>query len=98
MTFDYFRQRSFNQGISDSYTRLRNQSNFRRQTSCSNNIVRRLFSSLYHFIKQDQEKDTEIRKLFVIMRKSYQEGFNYHQQIYREDPEVRNWVHKLTYY
>lgn len=98
MSFDYFRQRSFNQGISDSYTRLRNQPKFGMPTSYSINIVRRLFGSIYHVIKQDQEKDSEISILFAIIRKSYQEGFNYHQQMYREDPEVRNWVHKLTYY
>ncbi len=98
MTFDYFRQRSFNQGISDSYTRLRNQSRFKMLTTYPFIIGRRLFGPLFHFMKQDQERDPEIRELLALMRKGYQEGFNYHQQMYREDPEVKNWVHKLTYY
>ncbi len=98
MTFDYFRQRSFNQGISYSYACLRNPSRFGTSTSSLLNIFRRLFGPLYHFMKQDQERDPEIRELLALMHKGHQEGFKYHQQMYQEYPEVKNWVHKLTYY
>ena len=49
-------------------------------------------------MKQDQERDPEIRELLALMHKGHQEGFKYHQQMYQEYPEVKNWVHKLTYY
>jgi hypothetical protein len=31
-------------------------------------------------------------------QEGYQEGFAYHQAAYATDPEVRAWVHKVTYF
>ena len=97
MSFDYFRQRAFNQGVSDSYTRLRN-SVTRRALSDYHGILHRLLGKVRQKLRRDKENDLELRKLAMLMREGYQEGFEYHQQAYREDTEVRAWVHKPDYF
>lgn len=61
-------------------------------------IVRRLQGAVRHLLRHDQENDPEILQLLALMRKGHQEGFEYHQRMYREDPEVRSWVHKQNYF
>ena len=91
MTFAYFRQRGFNQGVSDSYTALRNQRTGRQWQA---NALR----SLWRLTKAHLTFDRDIRKAFTEMEKGYREGFAYHQYTYRTDPEVRAWVHKPNYF
>ena len=97
MNFDYFRQRAFNQGVSDSYTRLRNPLT-RRSLSDYRAIVRRLLGGVCRKLRRYKEDDPELRKLTLFMREGYQEGFKYHQKMYKEDAEVRAWVHKPDYF
>ena len=97
MTFDYFRQRAFNQGVSDSYTRLRN-SRTRKSLSDYRMIVHRLLGRVRRKFRRDKEDDPELQKLAILLQEGYQEGFEYHQQVYMEDAEVRAWVHKPDYF
>jgi glycosyltransferase involved in cell wall biosynthesis len=98
MTFDYFRQRAFNQGVSDSYTRLRNRRKHRSPADYPRAIARRLFSGISRCGRRTIEKDAELQKLAVLMRDGHQEGLEYHQRIYQSDAEVRAWVHKQDYF
>ena len=97
MSFEYFRQRAFNQGVSDSYTRLRNTVT-RRSISDYYGILRRLLGKVRRKLRRERENDPELRELAMLMREGYQEGFDYHQQVYKEDTEVRAWVHKPDYF
>jgi glycosyltransferase involved in cell wall biosynthesis len=97
MSFDYFRQRAFNQGVSDSYTRLRNPLT-RRLLSDYHAIARRFFGKVRRKLRLDMVGDPELRKLTMLMREGYQEGFEYHKKMYKEDAEVRAWVHKPDYF
>ena len=97
MSFEYFRQRAFNQGVSDSYTRLRNTAT-RRSISDYHRILRRLLGNVRRKLRREKENDPELRELAMLMREGYQEGFDYHQQMYKEDTEVRAWVHKPDYF
>ena len=97
MSFEYFRQRAFNQGVSDSYTRLRNTVT-RRSMSDYHGALRRLLGKVLRRLRREKENDPELRELAVLMREGYQEGFDYHQQMYKEDFEVRAWVHKPNYF
>ena len=97
MSFDYFRQRAFNQGVSDSYTRLRNRLT-RRSLSDYRTIAQRLFGRVQRTLRREREHDAELRKLTVLTREGYKEGFEYHRKMYNEDAEVRAWVHKADYF
>jgi glycosyltransferase involved in cell wall biosynthesis len=97
MSFDYFRQRAFNQGVSDSYTRLRNPVTCRSLSDCRR-IAQRFLGKVHWKLRRGNENDPELRKLALLMRDGYQQGFEYHQQVYKEDAEVRAWVHKPNYF
>ncbi len=95
MTFEYFRQRAFNQGISDSYTALRLSSGETIANSGRSFAVRK---SLRRFIGYFLPPyDAELRRLKVALKEGHQEGVNYHRRLYKEDPQVKAWVHQSHY-
>jgi hypothetical protein len=95
MTHAYFRQRGFNQGVSDSYTQLRQQD---LPTALAKRpfikralgfAVRKALSLL------DSEEN---RRAAAELQLGHREGYAFHQAAYRDDPEVRDWVHRPTYF
>ena len=100
MTHAYFRQRGFNQGISDSYTQLRqqyqqtksrpNRSFFRRGLS----YLLRKSNDIFEYITDSED----VKQAFEQLKCGHAEGFAYHQDAYRNDPEVREWVHRPRYF
>lgn len=98
MTFDYFRQRAFNQGVSDSFTWLRDPARHRSLTDHPGSLTRQLLAPARHLVRWTKERDRELRKLTTIYRRGHEEGFRYHQQAYRVDPDVRAWVHRQDYF
>lgn len=95
MTHAYFRQRGFDHGVSDSYSALRRPGSGEQASPAS--APRRLagwgLRQLRHWTMDGQHR-AAVRALAA----GYQEGYAYHQRVYREDPEVRAWVHKPNYY
>lgn len=95
MTHKYFYQRGFNQGVSDSYTQLRRQ-DFQAITA-----KRALVKRVVEFIAK---RSLELRHSKDVIRAAaetklgYREGYAYHQAAYCNDPEVREWVHRPTYF
>lgn len=89
MTFEYFYQRGYNQGISDSYSQLRND---------TQPIYTK--SEKHDFQEKENEANhnDEVKLALSHLYKGHKEGFLYHQILYRDDPEIREWVHKSTYY
>jgi glycosyltransferase involved in cell wall biosynthesis len=96
MTVEYFRKRAFNQGISDSYTRLRNN-----PISVDNAII--TSHPLAKFMT-----NTWLRRFgrFVIpssiyitanVNEAYWRGFRWHESCFLTDESVRNWVLKDSY-
>jgi len=96
MTHDYFRQRGFNQGISDSYTALRNQDN-PVPTTRKNLLQRAIAWASRKFIHQFH-LSREARLALNELNQGYLEGYAYHQNCYATDPEVRSWVHQPNYF
>jgi len=95
MTHAYFRQRGFNQGVSDSYTQLRQQD----LPSASEKrpfIKRALGFAVRKALNLLDSAET--KRAEAELRLGHREGFNYHQAAYRNDPEVRDWVHRPTYF
>lgn len=97
MTFDYFRQRSFNQGVSDSYTALRAREGRSNLFAHSRVKLARALSGLLRMITS-RNHDPELRQLEGLTRAGYAEGYDWHQQHYWNDAEVRAWVHRADYF
>jgi glycosyltransferase involved in cell wall biosynthesis len=103
MTLGYFHKRGFNQGVSDSYTHLRNPP----ESSSSNQSCnpRELASAIKIKLRATKSKFFERFSLAeptpnpgrTAFQEGYDEGFAYHQAVYTKDPEVRAWVHKENY-
>jgi glycosyltransferase involved in cell wall biosynthesis len=96
MTFEYFRQRGFNQGVSDSFTELRQLDiNIARR---KRNMLRRLASLGWQQLKRLSFANAETRQALAQMEYGRKEGYAFHQLMYHENEEVRTWVHKLRYF
>lgn len=96
MTVDYFRRRAFAQGVSDSYTRLRQNPSSPDGSIGSSHPLGGLMAKkqfrgiLEHFLPSG-----------VFMRanidQAYHEGFMWHTNRFINDAEVRNWVIRENY-
>ena len=95
MTFKYFRQRGFNQGVSDSYTALRNQD--LEIISAKRSLLRKVASLGLRNVRSLLRNPAE-RKALALMAIGHKEGYDYHQMAYYSTPELRAWVHQLQYY
>lgn len=104
MTLEYFRKRGFNQGVSDSYTRLRNPPEVLPGGHTSDDL--KLMWTLKNKLRTAKRKvlgwihtsSSTLNPAQVAFQEGYQEGFEYHQGVYASDPEIRAWVHKETYF
>jgi glucosyl-dolichyl phosphate glucuronosyltransferase len=85
LTIEYFCARAFNQGISDSYTHIRNDLSIRYWRS-SLTRVRLICSALIGDSVQ------------AMVRSSYWAGYRYHQTEVQADPDLYQWVKKDTYF
>lgn len=99
MTQEYFLKRQFNQGVSDSYTHLRNRAIKPLPVKSKLSKYFRIILGIesYHQNKQII-RDLNTPAFFKEMSYYYQEGYNYHQSCYNNYVEVRNWVHKDNYF
>lgn len=100
MTLGYFWQRGFNQGVSDSYTALRegdHQSDRSRVLALPYRLARggwRRLAAAWTTLRSPRE----VRGARAEEHAGYREGYAFHQIAYRTDPEVRAWVHRPTYF
>lgn len=98
MTLAYFRQRGFNQGVSDSYTQLRCEAmQPAKRPSFAYRVARRAWQKLNH-LRASGQTDREANRALDAQRIGHSEGFVYHQVVYRDDPEVQAWVHRRHYF
>lgn len=96
MTKAYFYQRGFNQGISDSYTGLRAQDT--QSVSIDNILSKRVVRWLMRKIKERLYLEVGAREILLEMRNGHRAGYAYHQKCYKDESDVRAWVHKEKYY
>jgi glycosyltransferase involved in cell wall biosynthesis len=97
MTIAYFRQRAFNQGISDSYTALRKSSRPSRVTAWMRLSRMQLAKRLRGLLGREFENSV-LEQVNAEQMRGYIEGFRYHQRLYFEMPEVRDWVDQPNYW
>ena len=92
MTHSYFRQRGYSQGVSDSYTALRNHD------VAQKNPMLRAAVWAWHLLKDRIYLSVEARQALNEFKRGHREGYSYHQDCYKPDPEIRAWVHKADYF
>lgn len=96
MTFRYFYQRGYSQGVSDSFTSLRGNQSSEAPKSMFN-FFRRVAGFAVRKVS-DLMSGRDLSMALAELKKGHKAGFSYHQQAYRDDPEVRAWVHRSVYY
>lgn len=92
MTHSYFRQRGYSQGVSDSYTALRNRDISQK------NLIRCAVVWAWHQLKDRICLSAEARQALNEFKRGHREGYAYHQNCYKTDPEIHAWVHKADYF
>lgn len=97
MTFAYFRQRGFNQGVSDSYTVLRERHLQGRIFDAGNATFRRLARRAFRRLAGYPVHDPGASHALREMDAGHAEGYAHHQRLFKNDPEVRAWVLKENY-
>ncbi len=97
MTLEYMYQRSFNQGISDSYAELRDEYFHGITVRNKTNKLNKMIRWAYRKVKIMSQRDVEIKKVTIEMGKGYADGYTFHQKAFKTDPEVREWVLKESY-
>jgi glycosyltransferase involved in cell wall biosynthesis len=96
MTLDYFHQRGFSQGVSDSYSSLRSTRDKERVENLLP-ALRRIRSRLDSIVRRLALRSYGARKAMRAYRAGYKEGYSYHQDYYSRSGSVREWVHKRDY-
>jgi glycosyltransferase involved in cell wall biosynthesis len=97
LTYEYFEKRAFYAGVCNSYSLLRYGEN--------NGIVGSKLSFINKFMSYYYNLTFRLVLIFnpeykSLYRRFYlkeQEGFKYHQELYKINLGVRNWVHKDNY-
>jgi glucosyl-dolichyl phosphate glucuronosyltransferase len=99
VSLEYFLRRSFNQGISDSFTQIRNSYIEER------NYFRPVSRSLY-FLKRIKRMGREayfrttsdtLGRIKNRLESRYWDGFHYHQKEAMNDPELLQWITRENY-
>jgi hypothetical protein len=98
MTFEYLRRRGFNQGVSDSYAQLRGEVvSVAPRRSMAYRLARWGWRTLSSLIPA-RSHAAGARRASQEFQAGHREGFAFHQAAYRDDPEVRAWVHRERYF
>ncbi|MFM8270674.1 MAG: hypothetical protein ACKN9V_10845, partial [Pseudomonadota bacterium] len=98
MTFEYFRQRGFNHGISDSFTNLRSQKS--GELAQQHRLIS-VFKPILRGLRDLGSRiriPSDTRRALTELKLGYSAGWKYHQEAYYGDPEVHDWVHQSKYY
>lgn len=112
LTVTYFKKRAFFQGVCNSYTNIRqeytNEERTERHIEKSKQnywkIFRNKLHPYYRWIKKIYQKEVknslpkDIEELFKILGKWEQDGFDFHQNQFKNDEQVKNWVLKENYW
>lgn len=94
MTLDYLYARSFNQGISNSYSHVRKKGGIAAGLSLNrlaNEAVDRVIRIARFMLKGEASVYRQV------IEKGLRDGYNYHQEEIRKDPGLLTWVLKESY-
>lgn len=89
LTLDYFKRRAFRQGVEQSYSDKRyNSSRKMKIKRLVSSTIRGIINVFKTSFMTDIEKE---------IRRSAELGYNYHDIMYKQNPSLREWVHKDNY-
>jgi GT2 family glycosyltransferase len=110
MTVDYFKKRAFYQGVCDSFSKIRYEHGFDYYDFNANDNIEKL---AFHVFKRMANKIaiSKLSRLFYIVNDNYRlavsikaiyrevcnEGYSFHQNEVKNDPELLRWVLRDNY-
>ncbi len=96
MTYEYFEKRSFFQGVCNSYTdiRLKGQLKSTSVKSKINAFLKVITQKLLTKTKMLSEKEALQQRFHT----AFLEGYQFHQNAVRQNPEILNWILKSDYW
>lgn len=99
MTREYFEKRAFAQGISDSYSKIRNEYynyyNFDPKNVDEFKVP--YYKRKYRKIMM-KHSPKEYHEMCEYAKIAYDNGYNFHQNAYMNMPELKEWILKENYY
>ncbi|BFM40312.1 glycosyltransferase family 2 protein [Synechocystis sp. LKSZ1] len=100
MTYRYFQQRSFFQGVCDSFTEIRKLEGL-PETDRAPSLQERVQFWIedlerHFFVESDQEPEASVLK--ARFRQSFAAGFRFHRNAIRRDPQLLAWVLRPDYW
>lgn len=98
MTYQYFYQRGFNQGVSDSYTNLRTGRHLFKHDSSVAYMAYQKFRHLFRLGTERLFLCKDSIYALKMLNYGHQKGYFFHQEAYKMDPKIREWVHRERYY
>ncbi|MCP4135902.1 MAG: glycosyltransferase [bacterium] len=98
MTLEYLQRRVYNQGISDSFTNIRENGGIIEQNRGFIKAGKILTKKIYMNIRKKFSTRDSISNIDSLLRQSYGEGFAYHQARVRKDPDLLQWVLKENFF
>jgi GT2 family glycosyltransferase len=113
MTLEYFQKRAFYQGVCDSFSKIRKENGFTYYNNISNEVLKKNSMILLKIHKKIMRKISTILfkikikmnnknyKAYIDIKEAYEksqkEGFDFHQNEVKKDPELLKWVLKENY-
>jgi len=107
LTYEYFDNRAFYQGVCNSFTTIRKENGLYKNSN-SNYYKISFFHKLKHFVKtkaryvlSNSSKTSipeDIENLMTRFDKKQQEGFEFHQKAFKENELVREWTLRDNYF
>ncbi len=102
LTLEYFKRRSFNQGISDSFSLIREYGGINDEifeTRLRKPGVLRKISGIFICMKAINLRGLWYKlKYYDPIREAHREGLSYHKSEVERDPELLKWVLKENYF
>ena len=99
LTLEFFKKRSYFQGVSDSYTHYRDKFLYGKEINSKSDLYK-IAQKIYKFTKSFFNKTESGRsiKIRALLRKSYSIGYKFHQKQLKKDPKLIQWISKDTYW
>jgi glycosyltransferase involved in cell wall biosynthesis len=107
---EYLKKREFYQGCCNSYRDIRENNGFRNNKKIDGFLEKNRFKMIFHSLKKlvrnllqflglcNKKTITEFDLILMEMQKAYKDGYAFHQNEAKNDPELLNWILKENYF
>jgi len=101
LTIEYFCRRAYNQGVSDSYTRIRMYDGlytYRNPIRLIIAALRKLARITRYILSERQKRNNNKHPVLAKVQQAHNDGFSYHRKQVASDPELLAYVLREKYY